>query len=442
MRVTARTVALQALLQMEENQGYSNIVIDKVLKASGLDKRDSGLASTIFYGVLEKKLSLDYLLRRCLADPGKKIDKIVLFALRCGAYQLKYLDRIPESAAVNETVNAVKDLGKASASGFVNGVLRNMIRQGESLCLPQGDTLRDMSVRYSIPEPLINMWEGAYGKECTLKMLEAFQEKSRIYLRINTLKTNMTELSESLKTEGVRLEEVACLPGAAIIENCGSPITLPQFESGLFHIQDLSAQLVCDIVNPQPGETICDCCAAPGGKTFTLYQRMEGAGKIIALDLYPGRVRLIRSGAKRLGLKNMESRVKDCSKVFENIPSVDRMLCDVPCSGYGVIRRKPEIRYKDISSAKQLPSLQYDILKNASGVVKRGGNLVYSTCTLNPAENREVVERFLNENPDFQPEVINLSGIKRTIDEPDYMLTMMPFSGASDGFFAASFRKK
>lgn len=442
MGQTARSTALDALLRMEENEGYSNLVIDKALKASGLDRRDSALASTIFYGVLEKELTLDHFLKGCLRDPEKKLDKTARMALRCGAYQICFLDRVPDSAAVNETVNALKARGKENLAGFVNGVLRNLIRRRESLSLPEGNDLYALSLRYSVPMGLLSLWRNAYGTENTLKMLKSFETRAELYIRINTLKTGVVDLQSRLAEQGATLKDLKFPPGSGILEGCGSPAELPQFQEGLFHIQDLSAQLVCEIISPQAGNMICDCCAAPGGKSFTLAEKMGGTGTVTALDLYKGRVKLIEKGAGRLGLSNITAKMADASKPLTGLPPMDKVLCDVPCSGFGVIRRKPEIRYKNLSELKALPKLQYAILQNASRLVKPGGVLVYSTCTLNPEENGEVADRFLRKNDGFVPMTIDLPGVRRYVDEPQNQLTMMPFSGASDGFFAAAFLRK
>ena len=442
MKQTARGVALDALLSMENNEGYSNLVIDQALRSADLDRRDAALASTIFYGVLERKLTLDYCLKSCLKDPKKKLDKVARMALRCGAYQICYLDRIPDSAAVNETVNVVKARGKASLAGFVNGVLRNLIRNKENLQLPEGEDVRALSLRYSVPQELIQLWQRSYGNEITKNILASFGEKSGIFLRVNTQKITPEELKGSLEEQNAELEALPFPVGSALLRNCGSPATLPQFADGLFHVQDLSAQLVCEILDPRPGETICDCCAAPGGKSFTIAEKMNGTGSVIAFDLHSNRVKLIEDGAKRLGLTNITAKTADMTKPLHDAPQADKVLCDVPCSGFGVIRRKPEIRYKSLADVRELPQLQYEILRNAADLLKPGGVLVYSTCTLNPAENGDVAERFLEENPGFAPMNIELPGIRRVISEPDHHFTMMPFSGASDGFFAAAFVKK
>ncbi len=442
MKETARSTALDALLQMKKNEGYSNLVIDKALKAAGLERRDAALASTIFYGVLESQLTLDHYLESCLRSPGKKLDQTIKMALRCAAYQICFLDRIPDSAAVNETVELVKARGKPGLSGLVNGVLRNLIRQKESLSLPEGEDIPALSLRYSVPEELISLWQASYGKETALKLLEALTDRPKTYVRVNTLKLSPVELKSVLEKQNISLEPLAFPQGSGALENCGSPAALPEFQKGLFHVQDLSAQLVCEILDPRPGEAICDCCAAPGGKTFTLAEKMEDTGTVTALELYKGRVKLISNGAERLGLSCVTAKMTDASKPITGLSLMDRVLCDVPCSGYGVIRRKPEIRYKSLASVRELPKLQYEILRNAAALLKPGGRLVYSTCTLNPAENGEVAEKFLQENPGFTPMKIDLPGLWRTVREPSHHLTMLPFSGASDGFFAAAFLKK
>ena len=441
-RQTARTAALRALLQVDQNAGFSNLVLDNTLHRSALNEADKALASAIFYGVLERRLTLDYFLRQCLDHPDKKLESTVQEALRCGAYQILYLDRVPDSAAVNETVTALKNLGKSAFSGFVNGVLRNLARKKDRLELPSGDGLPALALRYSVPLELIEFWQKSYGKAVTGKLLETLSVKPDTYIRINETKCTVEELSQELEKSGVKLSALTSPPGSAILSHCGAPGSLEAFQKGLFHVQDLSAQWVCGILDPQPGETICDCCAAPGGKSFTIAQMVGGEGKVYALDLYESRLRLIQKGAVRLGLTQIESRTSDCTQEIASIPQqVDRMLCDVPCSGLGVIRRKPEIRYKKLDSIQKLPEVQYQILLQASKKVKPGGRLVYSTCTLNPAENQEIAKKFLQENNGFEPVKIE-TGLPHCVDEPEYMLTMMPFAGASDGFFAAAFRKK
>ncbi len=442
MKTTARHTALQALLQMEENEGYSNIVIDKALRGAGLDSRDAGLASAIFYGVLERRLPLDHFLRACLKDPKKKLDPHLWMILRCAAYQILYLDRVPDSAAVNEAVEEAKAFQQGAYTGLVNGVLRNLSRKKGSLSLPGGNSLQALSLRYSIPQELIGLWQRSYGTELTAQLLEAFGQRPSLYIRVNTPRISPESLSVFLKREGVDLTPLAFPPGAAVLEGEGSPAALPEFQEGLFHVQDLSAQVACQLLEVQPGQSVCDCCAAPGGKTFTLAEQMESTGLVYSFDLYKGRVGLIQQGADRLRLSNIQAQRRDASRPYEGLPPMDAVLCDVPCSGYGVIRRKPEIRYKPLASVRELPKLQLTILENGAALVKPGGLLLYATCTLNPRENGEVAQRFLDRHPEFEPAPFSLPGIDRLVEEPSHTLTMLPMGGGSDGFFAARFRRK
>lgn len=438
---TARTVALRALLHVEQSSGYSNIVLKHALDGACLNSRDKALASAIFYGVLERRLTLDYYIAQCVRDPRRKPDRVAMEAIRCGAYQILFLDRVPDSAVVNETVQALKAVGKSQLTGFVNGVLRGLLRKKEQIKLPDGDDVQALSIRYSVPEGLILLWKESYGEDIAVRLLESFMEKPTIFIRVNKTKCSVEQLESSLKEDGINLNILQCLQYAAALENCGAPDSAEQFKNGMFHVQDLSAQLVCQVLSPKPGEVVCDCCAAPGGKTFTIAQEVGPNGKVYAMDLYEKRINLIKNGIRRLNLTNVDVQINNAMEGLNGIPQVDKMLCDVPCSGFGVIQRKPEIRYKSLDSLRGLPELQYNILRNASQHVKPGGLLVYSTCTLNPAENSDVAKKFLQENSGFEP--INIEAdVRRSIQEPDYMLTIMPFAVGSDGFFVAAFRKK
>lgn len=437
---TARTAAIEALLQVKENEGYSNIVIDKVLTVSGLDTRDRGLASAIFYGTLEKQIPIDFILRGCLTDGNRKTDLTVLVILRSAVYQILYLEKVPSFAVVNEAVEITRRLGKAAYSPFVNAVLRTLLRKKDMLLESLSQKKDNWSLQYSMPGELIALWKRTYGKKQTEKILQAFAEKPKTYIRANSLKMKRDVLLRSMQDE-TTAQPVPWLEQAAVLQN-GHVTELGQFREGLFHVQDLSAQLVCEIFAPRPGELVYDVCAAPGGKSFTAAQMMEDRGTLHAFDLYKGRVGLIQSGAERLGITCMHAKRMDALQGFAGLPKGDRVLCDVPCSGYGVIRRKPEIRYKSLQSVSQLPETQYLILKNASALVKDGGLLLYVTCTLNPKENEEVVNRFLLENSDFKPWTIEVMPGLRLQKEDAHMFTMLPQAAQSDGFFAAAFCKK
>lgn len=434
----ARAAALEALLQVSENEGYSNIVIDKTLEKYNLDKRDSALASIIFYGVIEKRITLDYYIAKFLTHPGFKLSNEAREILRQAVYQVLYLEKVPESAAVNEAVNLAR-LNKVSPE-FVNAVLRSFLRGKDKVRLPDENSIEFLSVQYSLPMGLIELWQRSYGKEAAVKILEAFNEKSRMFIRVNSTKTTADELISRFG-EDVKAEKIKGLDYACKLTGGGNLTKLKGFEEGLFHVQDLSSQYLCGILAPEENEKIIDVCAAPGGKTFTMAEMMNGTGTVYAYDIYKGRVKLIRSGAYRLGLKNVMASMRDARSGECEISDADRILCDVPCSGFGTIRRKPEIRYKNLEELAALPGVQYDILVQSSKHLKKGGILAYSTCTLNREENGDIADKFLRENPDFEPQTIN-TGIKKYLDEPENQLTMMPFMGENDGFFVALFKKK
>lgn len=433
MATSSRKTALAALNAVTQNEGYSNIVIDKAIRAADLAPRDAALASAIFYGVLEKRMTLDYAVRRFLAKPKQKMDETVLNILRIAAYQMLYLDKIPDSAAVNEAVLCAGEYMRGRYKGFVNGVLRSFSKGKETIPPPESE-----SVRWNIPQAVIDVWRRDYGAPLAERLLTAMAERAETYIRVNTVKTTAAQLLTMLPagTAETAVENALCLHGA------GDPTALPGFSEGLFHVQDLSSQLLCALVGPQPGESVADVCAAPGGKSFTLAERMENCGRLDAFDLYKGRVSLIRRGAERLGLSAVSAAVRDAAD-GPCAGRYDRVLCDVPCSGLGVIRRKPEIRYKKQESFAGLPALQLQILTHSASLVRPGGLLFYSTCTLHSAENAAVVAAFLENNPAFEPYALPLSGISRSVsDEPAHMLTMMPMDFGGDGFFAAGLRKK
>ena len=296
-------------------------------------------------------------------------------------------------------------------------------------------------MRYGVPEKLVTFWLEAYGPGFSRQLLEAFLLPAETFLRINVQRTTAEALTASLEAHGARLRPLDFPPGAAVLECSGSPAALPEFQAGLFHVQDLSAQLACALLAPQPGVRLIDCCAAPGGKTFTLAQDVGEKGSVTGIELHPGRVALLEEGARRLGLSQVTALQGDLTQPVD-LPPADGVFCDVPCSGYGVLRRKPEIRYKDPESFRELPALQARILDTAASLVKPGGRLVYATCTLDPAENGDQAEAFLRRHPEFSPVPIDLPGVLPVLEEPAYQRTMTPFSGASDGFFAALFRRE
>lgn len=440
----ARFFVLQALLKVEEDAGYSNIVLDQTLSSHSLSPQDRRFAAALFYGVLERLLTLDAVLAPLSQKPLSKWDAPVRMACRMGAYQIYYMDSVPDAAAVNESVKLVRMAGKSRAAGFVNGVLRNLLRQKDSAPFPPaGKTaLQTKAIRYSCPGWLIAFWEKAYGADVTGALLESLSCRPPVYVRVNTLRTTREALLQTLREQGMEAQPVSFLPNAIALQHTGAIAENRAFQQGLFHVQDLSSQLCCFFLGAKPHERIYDVCAAPGGKTFTIAQAMQGTGEVAAFDLYPGKVRLIQQGAQRLGLLNVHAAQRDAASPGEALPPADRVLCDAPCSGLGILRRKPEIRYKSKESIDSLPDLQYGILCKSASLVRPGGVLLYSTCTLNPAENGKNAARFLEEHPAFCALPLSLpQGVERVLDEPENQLTLFP-QGQTDGFFISMFQRK
>lgn len=441
----ARAAALAALLHVDENEGFSNLVLDKTLAQFALEPRDAALASAIFYGVLERRLTLDYYIGQFASIPIRKMSPQVREILRIGAYQILYLEKVPPSAAVNVAVELAKQNRAVKASGFINAVLRNLLRNLEKLHLPEqeADPVHFLSLKYSCPEWLILLWQKAYGQQCTADLLDSLSEHPPIYVRLNNTKGDEEYLLRRLMEENVKAEAITWVPWAAKVEVAGSISSLGAFQEGLFHVQDLSSQLCAAFLGAKPGERVVDVCAAPGGKTFTIAEQMQNTGEVLAFDQYKGKVRLIRDGASRLGLTCVRADLRDAQKPTKPLEPADRVLCDAPCSGLGILRRKPEIRYKLPCTLDSLQDLQYGILSKTSELVKSGGVLLYSTCTLNPAENGEVARRFLKEHAEFVPRALSAPlGLQHAIEEPENEWTFLPHAHGTDGFFVASFQRR
>ena len=296
-----------------------------------------------------------------------------------------------------------------------------------------------MSVKYSVPEQTVKLFADAYSDKTACEIFEAMSERAKIFVRVNTQKCTADELIEILARQGVDGRKIDGFPNALELVNGGAVEHLDAYKKGLFHVQDLSSQLCCMALDPQPGDTVYDMCAAPGGKSFTLAELTNCKGKILAMDVYPSRLALIENGAERLGLDNIAVIPNDAAKVNPALKKADRVLCDAPCSGLGILRRKPEIRYKTLEDIDKLPVLQYDILCSSSEYVKVGGRLVYSTCSLNPAENSEVCSKFLSEHKNF--EAVKLFPDIKRVDGNENYLTLMPQIHGTDGFFIAAFTR-
>lgn len=437
----ARLTVLGALVKMEKDKGYSNIVFNEAATQSNMDLRESAFATALFYGVCERRLTLDYVLALYCSKPLKKLDPEVITILRMGAYQLIYMQSVPDSAAVNESVLLCKKCRKTSAGGFVNAVLRNIIRDGKKVKLSPKLTGTDrLSVEYSCPKELVNLLCDNMGVENTEALLKHSVTAPPLTVRVNTTKTTAEKLIETLKAENVTAQINEDIPNCLSLNNTGSIEKLTAFKNGLFHVQDGASQLCAMTAGAEKDQTVIDLCAAPGGKTFTMAQCMQNSGNLYAFDLYDFKAKLIAEGADRLGLTNITSAQGDAKVHNDNLPLADRVLCDVPCSGLGIISRKPEIKYKDLDEMKALPEIQLAILNNGASYVKKGGRLIYSTCTVLSRENEEIAEKFLAQNKNFKP--LPLGALtERCIHKNENTALILPNHFGTDGFFIAAFER-
>lgn len=438
MSKSARQIAYEILLKIEKEEAYSNLAIDSAVKMYNPDSTDCAFISRLVYGVTERKITLDYAISHYLSKPINKTKPEILTILRLGAYQLLFMNKIPQSAAVNESVKLAKSNKCDFASGLVNVILRKIGQNGLNINDNLTETER-FSVTYSMPEDTVKFLIHHYGEENTKEFLKASLEPKEIFIRVNTVKTTTEELKALLLKENVKVFDTY-LENALKIEVSNAVYNLESFNNGLFHVEDLSSQLCVEALEMFPEATAVDVCAAPGGKTFTVAQYMENKGTLYSCDFYSQRTELIKEGADRLGLDCVKPFVNNATVFNENLPQMDRVLCDVPCSGLGIIGKKPEIKYKKLDDTKSLLPIQKQILETSSKYVKSGGRLVYSTCSVNPNENRKICDAFLNDNPDFYS-VKALPKIERAVDEGDY-LTLFPHKNNCDGFFIAVFKRR
>lgn len=413
-----RGLALSVLNKCFASEQYSNIALDTALRRHPLSDADRGLLTAMVYGVIEKKLTLDHAISHLSSRPMEEMSPDVLNLLRLGIYQLEYLDRVPDHAAVHETVAACPN---RQSRGFVNAVLRAYLRQRGSIPLPE-EPVERLSVLYSFSPKICSLFLELYGPERTESLWKAFSAVPPMHLRTNTLKGSRETLLAELSAAGV-----PCVPcdrsKSGIAIESTSLHRLPGFEEGRFFVQDQASQLCVEALDAQPGEFVLDVCACPGSKAFGACIDMNNRGRLIACDLHANKLSLVRSGAQRLGISILETRAIDARQPNpEWLGQADRVLCDVPCSGFGVFAKKPELKYKEPEMSANLPAVQLAILNNACNYVRSGGRLVYSTCTLLPAENGENVRRFLSAHAEFS----------LTREE-----TLLPDEGDTDGFYIA-----
>lgn len=432
----ARLLAAKALLRVSSG-GFSNIVLDSMLGEAKLDQRDKAFASALFYGVLERRITIDILIRRYSAIPPEKLDPEAAEVLRMGFYQLLYMNSVPDNAAVNESVELIKELGCPKASGFVNGILRAFVRNGKNADFSRLPGIERLSAEYSAPLWLCKKWCLEFGPQRTQRALRACLGAPPIYARVNTVKADAHAVCEALSTEGASAKPAEIFQNAIIIESPALQNT-KAYMDGLFHVQDISSQFCAAALGTKPGDRVLDVCAAPGGKTFTVAEIMENRGEVVACDLHAKRAKLVKTGGERLGLGIITARANDATVYDESFGKFDKVLCDVPCSGLGVIRRKPEIRFKKPEDLQSLPKIQYRIAAVSAKYLKEGGVLVYSTCTLSRDENENVVKQLM-EREGLLPEKLPEELQKYSAD--GYSVTLLPGEINSDGFYFARLRK-
>ena len=395
-----RKIAYDVLVKCASAEQYSNIALDTAIKRSDLTPPDRGLLTALVYGVIERQITLDAIIDGLCQRGSTDVSPDVRTLLRLGLYQLAYLDRVPDHAAVNETVNMA---GKRSR-GFVNAILRAFIRSGKEIPVPkrEEDAVEYLSVKYSFCPALCREFIDTFSLERTEELFAAFGEHPELTLRTNTLRTTREDLIAAIEAQGIHaLPTKESEVGIRVCDK--SPVTeLYGFDKGLFFVQDEASQLCVRALDARAGMHVLDACACPGSKSFGAAIDMQNEGVVMSCDLHKNKLSLVESGAARLGISILTTQERDARNTNEEwFGAFDRVLCDVPCSGFGVFAKKPELRYKDPASSAALPDIQLAILKSASSYVKVGGKLVYSTCTLLPCENEENVARFLKENNDF-----------------------------------------
>ena len=451
-----RVLALDTLIGVGKGR-YGNIAVDTVLRRANLSDPDRGLFTALVYGVLERQTTLDYLISRFSSRPMAELDEKVVWTLRLGLYQLIYMDKIPDHAAVGETVALLP----RKTAGFVNAILRSYLRfegslgqdanRENALCTPEAwisrfpdlknhATYSPEAVAYGIPSSMWEIFKTALGDDVAREALSAFGQKPETTLRCNTLKVSPEALKTAIEETGGRITDGLYLPHALRLMS-GSVTSLPGFDSGDFFVQDEASQLCVQALDAQPGDTVIDTCACPGSKSFGVAISMENQGQLYAFDLHASKLSLIDSGAERLGISIIQTAERDARQPHPDLlGKADRVLCDVPCSGLGVIAKKPEIRHKDMIESARLPAIQADILEASAAYVKSGGVLVYSTCTLLPQENQDIVTAFLARHPEFEPfdfTFVPLDDNVAPISSQNGMITLLPHKNRTDGFFIA-----
>lgn len=438
---SARQAALTALEKCRRSNAWSDAVLGSVMNSAGLDGRDRAMASAICYGVMQNVYLLDYYINWYSSIKSVKMEPKVLDILRISVYQVLFMDRIPVSAAVNEGVKLCRQMGYARAAGLVNAVLRRVAENREELPEIQGeDEAARLSIRYSCPRSLVERYVQLLGTEEAETLLQCQNSSVPVTIQVNTCRVDTEQLLSRWHAAGVDVRRHPYLPDCLQLVGSGDVAALPGFGEGLFYVQDAAAKMAVMAAGVTNGARVLDVCSAPGGKSFAAGVLSGGSAMITSCDIHENKLKRIREGAKRLGFDTLTAMTADGRQYREEWDSAfDVVITDVPCSGLGVIRKKPDIRYKSAREYARLPEIQRDILNNAARYVKPGGVLLYSTCTVLPEENAAVAEHFLKENSSFAAEEFLLPGEHRS---KGGMLQLWPQRDGTDGFFMAKFRRK
>ena len=442
MTMTAREAAFKALTVYKKTGSWTDAVLNNVLTREKLDERESALASRLFYGVVQNMALCDYYIAHFSSVKLFKMQPQVLGILRLSVYQLVFMSKIPVNAAVSEGVELAKKFSNPRAASFVNAVLRKLSANMDRLPAVKAETAAErLSILYSHPEWLVRAFISRLGEEEAEALLKINNEPAIMTAMVNTLKADVQTVLTSLDKAGAGARAHPWLPDCLELKSAHRLDRLEAFKDGWFYIQDPAAALSVRAAEPKPELSVIDGCAAPGGKSFAAAVLMEDQGSVLSCDIRENKLLRVKDGAQRLGLKCVEPRLLDARELNEKlVGKADLVIADVPCSGLGVIRKKPEIRYKNPAEFEKLPEYQLQILKNLSQYVKPGGVLMYSTCTLLEQENETVVAEFLKSNTDYMVEPFTLPEPLGKIEAG--MLTLWPQINGTDGFFISKIRRK
>ncbi len=441
MAKSSREAALSVLERCRRNQAFSDALLGSVMQSAGLNSKDSALCTRLCYGVLQNMLLCDFYIDH-FASNAQKLEPKVRDILRLSVYQILFMDKIPLHAAVSEGVELCKKCGFARACGLVNAVLRKISDNKDKLpAIPYKDINEYLSIKYSTPIGLVQKLNDEFGAEFAEGILRANNEAAPLTIQVNTLKTTSDELIPLLESKGIFVMPHDLLPDCFDIYGTGDIAGLVEHKTGLFYVQDAAARLSVLAAKPEQGQTVLDACSAPGGKSFASAIFMNNSGKIFSNDIHENKLIRVKEGAKRLGIDIISTAVMDASKPDKSLESAyDLVIADVPCSGLGVIRKKPDIRYKDLAEIEKLPETQLNILNGLAPCVKPGGVLLYSTCTILEQENGGVIERFLREHKEFTAEGFELPAPIGEVKNG--RLSLYPHIHYTDGFFVCKLRKQ